>query len=276
MTGTKPKPDYVATVDVWGGTSRSTRRLLTALSTRSTGALAVSFHPTGLADFPSPTPTGAPTVRHPRGAVTRTATSSLSTTPRAYDPFHYQLEKVKGTLDIQHDHWEFRKFQASHGEGMFYTAGRSRGAADGKEHVEVAIAGRGVKLDADLQNALREDMQRTWDTFKPEGTVDFDGTLHILPGEAKDPAREPMPDITLTVLPQLPGDAAVLRLHTFRIVREGTLREGSRRAGKHHARATRRPRCASIGGSCNCGRAEASRPTWCICTVIRWWRTARS
>jgi hypothetical protein len=109
---------------------------------------------------------------------------------------------VSGVLDIQPDHWEFRKFEGSHADGTFYTAGRSWRAPDGKEHVQVAIAGRSVPLDDDLRAALvgtrREEWQRTWTTFSPEGRIDFDGTLSLRPEDGK----ELVPEIELTVLPR--------------------------------------------------------------------------
>ncbi len=112
-------------------------------------------------------------------------------------PFPFLLERVSGILDIQPDHWEFRDFKGSHGTCTFFTRGRSRRDADG-EHIEVAIAGRGVRLDDHLREALlKEEMQRIWATFEPEGAVDFDGNLSIVPVEGKDL----VPEIALTVVP---------------------------------------------------------------------------
>jgi hypothetical protein len=202
VRGTKAKPDYSATVEVWGNNVPLDDRLLAALVNTKHRALAESFHPTGRGDFH--VISGWRQDRgHPDGG--RFENRYLITFHDAtakYDPFPLKLFNVSGTLEILPDHWEFRQFQGTHADGTFYTAGRSWRAADGREHVQVAIAGRGVPLDDDLRAALvgtrHEDWQRAWLTFSPEGQIDFDGTLNLAPEDGK----ELVPEIVLTVLPR--------------------------------------------------------------------------
>jgi len=200
LTGTRP--ELSAVIDVQGKNIPLDEKLLDALPEAKHKTLAASFHPTGLADFHAHCEWRRDPALAAGGWLDCRYVIDFHDATMRYKPFDYRLEKVKGTLDIQHDHWEFRSFEGRHGDGMFYTAGRSRREAGDKESVDVAIAGRGVSLDADLQRALREDLQRTWDTFKPEGTIDFDGTLHIPPADGREAVKDPMPDIVLTVVPR--------------------------------------------------------------------------
>src|SRR5262249_13708813 len=165
-------------------------------------ALAESFHPTGLANFHVTSgwrPEGA---SPDGGAWENHYVIDFHDATVNYEPFPMRLEKVRGTLVIEPDHWESRKFEGTHGAGKFFTGGRSRRDAGGKEHVDISLFGRGVLLDDELRAALvgakRDEWQRVWATFNPEGRIDFDGTVHLPPSEG----REPAPEIVLTVWPR--------------------------------------------------------------------------
>jgi hypothetical protein len=195
VTGTKP--DCTCTVDVWGWNVPLDELLLKGLTEPKHNALARSFQPTGQADFRVHSDWHRDPSGHDGGHYENRYVIKFHDATVKYEPFPFLLERVSGILDIQPDHWEFRDFKGSHGTCTFFTRGRSRRDADG-EHIEVAIAGRGVRLDDNLKKALlKEEMQRIWATFEPEGAVDFDGNLSIVPVEGK----EPVPEIALTVVP---------------------------------------------------------------------------
>jgi hypothetical protein len=195
---TGARPDCTSLIRVWGDNIALDETLLKALTNPKHNALARSFHPAGKADFqvrskwcrdPS-SPEGG---HYENRYYIKFHGASVS-----YDPFPIELKEVSGVLDIQPDHWEFRDFTGRHGGATFYTGGRSRRDADGKEWVEVAIAGRNVRLDDDLKTALvKDELKRVWALFDPEGAINFDGDVRIAPAEGK----EPLPDISLTVVP---------------------------------------------------------------------------
>jgi hypothetical protein len=202
LTGSKP--DLTAAIDVSGKNIPLDEKLLKALQDPKHKVLAASFHPTGLGNFQVHSHWQRDSARGEGGHFVNHIVITFHDATVNYDVFPIRLEKVSGVLDIQPDHWEFRKFEGSHGEGKFFTGGGSRPDPDnkGKEHVEVAIAGRSVQLDDDLRRALvsskREEWQRTWATFNPEGRIDFDGTVRLTTAEGKESA----PDIELTVWPR--------------------------------------------------------------------------
>jgi hypothetical protein len=201
-TTTGGRPDFACTIDVWGKNVPLDATLLGALKAPSLNpkiyALAESFNPTGLADFHVHSdwqrePAGREGGHYGNRYVIKFHDASVT-----YREFPYRLEQVEGTLDIRPDHWEFHDFKGRHGACTFITSGRSRRDGD-KEHIDVVLKGRDVPLDRDLRESLlKEQMQRTWATFNPEGTIDFDGTIHLV----AEKGRELEPDIALTVRPQ--------------------------------------------------------------------------
>src|SRR5262249_2995365 len=98
--GTKAKPDYSATVEVWGNNVPLDDRLLAGLVNVKHRALAESFHPTGLGDFHV-----VSRWRHDRAHAEggRFENRYLITFHHAtakYDPFPLKLLNVSGTLEI--------------------------------------------------------------------------------------------------------------------------------------------------------------------------------
>jgi hypothetical protein len=203
LKGEKDEPGFTAAIDVSGRNIPLDRKLLAALAPYpKQQALAASFNPTGLGDFHVHSDWQRDKARAGKGRFVNHIVITFHDATANYDVFPIRLERVSGILDIEPDHWEFRKFEGVHGAGKFFTSGRSRRGADGKEFVEVGIAGRGVRLDDDLRSALvgakRDEWQHVWATFHPEGTIDFDGTVQLPPDEGK----EPVPEVVLTVLPR--------------------------------------------------------------------------
>ena len=153
--------------------------------------VARSFDPTGLLDFHVHVhrPPGVPKDTYANRVTLRfrEATARL-------DRFRYLLENVSGVLEIRPDQsWEFRDFRGTHGGAVVTARGHSRRREDG---AHVTLAGRNVALDADLRAALDRDLQTTWDVFRPEGALDFDGTVYLPPG------RDAKPEIDVTVRPR--------------------------------------------------------------------------
>jgi len=200
LTGTHP--DCTVVVDVWGKNlpikDKDDKLMGALLRYPKYWALAKSFNPAGQADFHAHSEWAKDALVAAGGRFANRYVITFHDATVEWNSFRYRLEQVEGVLDIQADHWEFRDFKGSHGGCTFFTAGRPRREADGKEYVELAIAGRGVQLDNDLKRALHEDLQRIWGTFDPAGPIDFDSTIRIVPVEGK----EPVPDIALTVLPR--------------------------------------------------------------------------
>ncbi len=201
LTEKGTKPDCTCTVDVWGKNIPLDEKLLNALTDPKHQTLARSFDPTGRADFQVHSEWRRDAALPEGGRFENRYLITFHDATVVYEKFPFRLEQVSGVLDIQPDHWEFRDFRGTHGGCTFFTAGRSWRRPGAKERVEVAIAGRGVRLDDDLKKALarKDEMLRTWATFNPEGQIDFDGTIDI--GPLID-GKEPQPDITLTVWPR--------------------------------------------------------------------------
>src|SRR5262249_31787718 len=153
-------------------------KLLRALTDPKCQALARSFDAKGLADFRAHSDWRRDAAGGEAGHFENRYLITFHDATVVYDRFPFRLERGSGVIDIRPDHWEFRDFRGAHGGCTFTTSGRSRRGAGGQaDHVEVAIAGRGVRLDDDLRQALlKEEMQHAWATFRPEGLIDFDGT----------------------------------------------------------------------------------------------------
>ena len=72
-------------------------------------------------------------------------------------PFPFSAESGVGHPRHPAGPLEFHHFKGKHGDGTFYTGGRSWRDPGGKEvHIEVAIAGRGVLFDDDLKKAAAQ------------------------------------------------------------------------------------------------------------------------
>jgi hypothetical protein len=190
VTGTEP--DWTFELDVWGNNIALDRKLLNALLEPKHRTLAESFRPEGLGDFHVRSDWRRDPSRHNGGYFDNHYYIKFHDAAAEYVKFPFRLEHVEGELDIRRSGWEFRNFHGTHGGCTFFTDGHSVG----KDSAEVGIHGRAVCLDDDLQRAIiKDELKHVWATFRPEGRIDFDGTVHIGPGDDRDSA----PEIALTV-----------------------------------------------------------------------------
>jgi hypothetical protein len=178
-------------VDVRGNNLPLDDKLWAALQPKHR-ALALQFHPTGLADFEV-------TVRRQQGC-TKCANRFLVKVHDAtlrYDLFPYPLEDVTGTLDIQPNHWECRDFHGRHKGGEFLVDGRSfplSGEGDErKDKVQMTIQGRNILLDEEFTEALappsapnRAPLQKAWRTLAIAGRMGFVAKIDDLPNQPQD------------------------------------------------------------------------------------------
>jgi hypothetical protein len=152
-------------------------------------ALARSFHAAGRLDFVA-------RIRHVPGAE-QYANSFLIHFHDAqvrYAVFPYPLENVRGDLDIEPDHWEFRDFHGAHKGCAVSVSGRSHQGSNG-DRLIIHIDGTNLPLDSELEEQvahLSETMRKGWKTFTPSGRIDFSTVVTCLPGD-------PQPDVDLTV-----------------------------------------------------------------------------
>jgi hypothetical protein len=109
-----------------------------------------------------------------------------------WEQFPYRLEQVKGILDIQPRHWEFRDFQGTHQNGVLRARGRSYPVPEGQSRLDPRIAveinGTNVLLDKDMRRAIGkfEGLARAWDNFDPKGRLDFSAKIDHLPKQPQD------------------------------------------------------------------------------------------
>jgi hypothetical protein len=129
-----------------------------------------------------------------------------------YDQFPYPLEKVTGVLDIQPDHWECHNFHGTHKGGEIFVEARScpvhpslessvppesRGTpppdAAAGPYVQVAISGRGIRMDKEFDHALgppdlpgRAALRRAWDMLAVQGRLNFDAKVIDRPDHPQD------------------------------------------------------------------------------------------
>ena len=109
-----------------------------------------------------------------------------------YEVFPYPLESVTGTLDIQPDHWEVRRFHAAHKGGEFHGSGGSD-PRDPRRMV-LEITGSNILLDAELEAALKQPGLKTaWTKLAPQGRINF--AAHV------DQVKGQEPDISVEVTP---------------------------------------------------------------------------
>jgi len=150
--------------------------------------LARSFHPSGRGDcrvLVRHTPgTPAPEFANEYHVRFRDATAQ-------WDGFPYLLAGLGGVLHVYPRHWEFSDFQGTHHGGRVSVRGRSfpRPAGPGQDiPMVIDIEGHDVKLDADLRAALEPlpGMGKAWDTFAPEGRMNFAARIDRSPGQPQD------------------------------------------------------------------------------------------
>jgi AsmA-like C-terminal region len=176
-------------LDIWGQNIPLDETLVRALPAKYQ-ELARSFHPSGQGDFKA-------FIRRARGTpeFANHFVIDFHDAQMRYDVFPYQLENVKGVLDIRPEGWEFRGFRGTHHGGEFQTWGRCE-PVDGGDRLEIHLKGKNVLLDPEMEAALEPEpeLHHTWLVFAPGGRIDFQGTVERLPGRPSD--------VDLTVYPR--------------------------------------------------------------------------
>jgi hypothetical protein len=202
--GTIEGDDSTAAVklDLWGNDLPVNDQLFAALPEGSRQT-ALSFAPTGLVDF-------RVFMRKPRGPaeVANRFLVHLHHGTVCYQVFPLPLTDVKGTLDIQPDHWEFQEFVGQHKDSTIRASGRSHPLPPPAvsvrvttptlppvpvpvtaERVSLIIEGENLPLDETFRKALapgREELARAMDTFALTGRMNFNAHIDDLPNQPRD------------------------------------------------------------------------------------------
>ncbi len=110
-----------------------------------------------------------------------------------WERFPLPLARARCALDIYpKKRWEFRDFHATHKGGTLEATGRSTHTRlpDGTKATGIAveITGRNVALDDDLRQALEPvpGMRKAWDTFRPQGRLNFVAHVDHPTGQSYD------------------------------------------------------------------------------------------
>lgn len=105
--------------------------------------------------------------------------------------FPYPLAKVNGLIHVTPTAWEFRDFEARHGDGLVKVQARSSPGMDRQEKpgIYVEITGKDILFDADLHAAVKTmpALAEAWTTFQPSGRLNFTATI-----DRKGPQPEDM------------------------------------------------------------------------------------
>ncbi len=115
----------------------------------------------------------------------------------SYDLFPYQIENVRGILEILPDHWEFHDFIGVHKEGRFLARGGSFPVPGSKEHeLRIDLQGDQIRLDEQMEAALKQPaLKQTWSSLRPSGHIEFEA--HVIQKRKQD-----APEIVVSVKPQ--------------------------------------------------------------------------
>jgi hypothetical protein len=115
----------------------------------------------------------------------------------SYDLFPYQIENVRGVLEILPDHWEFHDFVGLHKEGRFRARGGSFPVPGSGEHeLRIDLEGDQIRLDEQMEAALKQPaLKQTWSALNPSGHIEFEA--HVTQKRKQDPA-----EIVVSVKPQ--------------------------------------------------------------------------
>lgn len=161
------------------------KKVLDALN-EDTQKIANAFHPTGQGDFHG-------LIRHVPGEVEFQSLYHIHFVDCKvkWNEFAYPLEKVSGDLLIRPPYCEFKDFHGEHNGSDVYVSGQTlprKNPTDPDGKLVLAIAGRNMALDGDLQSALKAfpGLEKTWDTFAPTGHVSFAVQVERLPGHPSD------------------------------------------------------------------------------------------
>lgn len=99
----------------------------------------------------------------------------------AWAEFPYPLAKVKGFISVTPTAWEFRDFEAWHGDGLVKVQARSNPTDDlhNKPGIYVEITGKDILFDEDLHAAVKTmpELAKAWTTFQPSGRLNFTATI---------------------------------------------------------------------------------------------------
>jgi len=152
-------------------------KLVNALLLPSFKKLAQSFNATGTGDIKAHirrTPGAAPGLEYHNEFHVRFHDCAIR-----WDQFPYPLEKASGFLDIYPRHWEFRDGRGTHrGAEVLVQGGslnRESKLGEASPGLALDITGRNLPVDDELHRALQPMAQlaRSWDTFRPGGTLNF-------------------------------------------------------------------------------------------------------
>lgn len=115
-----------------------------------------------------------------------------------YEKFPYQINNIRGTLEMSERDWEFRDLEGFHGPGQL-TGNGSLVATDDGSHLALHLTGTGIPLEAELRDALKPGMQQVWNNVQPQGVVDLGVDISYRSGDdrfAIDLRAEPRSEST--------------------------------------------------------------------------------
>jgi len=99
-----------------------------------------------------------------------------------YEKFPYQINGIRGTMEMADGDWTFRDLEGAHGAGRITGEGSLTATPDGNR-LWLRLAGAGIPLEEELRDALQPGMQQVWNNLQPQGSVDLGVEITHLSGQ---------------------------------------------------------------------------------------------
>ncbi len=96
-----------------------------------------------------------------------------------YEKFPYPLGNIRGTIEMLDDNWTFRDLEGTNDTGRVTCEGHLSPTPQGQE-LFLRFVGTDVPLEEELRDALRPNVQRAWNHFRPHGAVDLVAEVRYL------------------------------------------------------------------------------------------------
>lgn len=91
-----------------------------------------------------------------------------------YEKFPYPLTNIHGFVDMRDDYWVFRDLEGINDTGFVTCRGELVPAENAAgTRLSLHFAATKVPLDAELRDALKPEMHKTWNDMKPQGSIDL-------------------------------------------------------------------------------------------------------
>jgi hypothetical protein len=98
-----------------------------------------------------------------------------------YEKFPYPLTNIQGQVEMRDNYWTFHDLEGINDTGFVTCRGELVPVENGSgTRLSLHFAATKVPLDAELRDALKPEMRKTWNDMKPQGSIDLTAEVAYL------------------------------------------------------------------------------------------------